>query len=556
MVGFIMGIIFSINKIVANRYVHYEMFRLIAYCFQEYLNKSILIAVSISFAIVIGCLLFLFVSILRWKSVSLIYVEFSKKLNKFFTSTYSKITLVFIVLSLLILNLTIMFYSYSDLKSPNIILVSIDDLRVGHLGCYGYSRNTSPNIDSFAKRNILFKYCYVHQPWTLPSHISMLTSLYPVTHGVDMRHRLDPAIVTLAEVLKNESYRTMGFVSGGPWTHPGYGFEQGFDHYSAGEEERNAENQNALIRKFLKKYKDEKLFFFIHYFDVHSDNNRLPYDVPPPYNNLFSADYDGSFKGGGGGIFASKYLAYVNRKQIKIEENDLNYIISLYDNGIAYMDKCIGGLFEILKNMDIFDNSLLIITADHGEEFQEHGYMLHGNPYYYEEIMHVPLIVKLPKANGKEGKIIDGLVESIDIVPTILDLLRIKKPKVQGKSFTGLIDGDERGKEYVFGFGSRGSVFIRSKRWKMLNDSVFKEGRFKLFDLQNDPMERVNLIGKGLEIEDRLKRKLKEKMGLSQKLRKELLNKKDISQDVKMNHKDVSLTQQEKEKLRALGYLQ
>jgi arylsulfatase A-like enzyme len=185
--------------------------------------------------------------------------------------------------------------------------------------------------------------------------------------------------------------------------------------------------------------------------------------------------------------------------------------------------------------------------------------MLHGNPYYYEEIMHVPLIVKLPKAGNnfksiKEGKRINGLVESIDIMPTVLDLLRVKESKVQGKSFIGLIDADKKGKEYIFGFGSTGSLFVRSERWKMINDSGLKEGRFKLFDLQNDQLERVNLIGKGLEIEDRLKRMLKEKIEISQKLRRELLNKKDISRE--MGHKDISLTQEEKEKLKALGYLQ
>jgi len=559
-VGFITGIIFSIDKIVNNRYVHYKMFRLIAYSFQEYLNKTILVAVSISFILFIGYLLTLFIINLMGKSVPSRQNGFSKKLNKYLTSAYSKVVLTFIILFLLTLNLTVILGS-NDLKSPNIILISIDDLRADHLGCYGYNRNTSPHIDSFAKKNILFKHCYVHQPWTLPSHMSMLTSLYPITHGVDMSHVLDTAIVTLAEVLKNEGYKTMGFVCGGPWMYPYYGFGQGFDHYSIGGPERNAEQQNTLIRKYLEKFKGKKLFLFIHYFDVHSDFNKLPYDAPPPYDNLFSADYDGSFKGGGEGIFGSKYLADINRKQIKLKENDLNYIISLYDNGIAYMDKCMGDFFDILKEMNVFDSSLIIITADHGEEFQEHGYMMHGNPYYYEDIMHVPLLVKLPSIdndfkNSKGGKIVNGLVESIDIMPTILDLLRIKKLKVQGKSLKALIDGNGEGKEYIFGLGSGGNLFIRSERWKMLNDSGLKEGRFKLFDLGNDPMERVNLIGKGLEIEDRLKKRIKEKIKMSQKLRKELLKKEDTSRDIERGYREVSLTHEEKEKLRALGYLQ
>ena len=480
-----------------------------------------------------------------------------KKCNSLLGLKHSNATSIIILL----LSFAFVLFGCSHDKGPNIILVSIDDLRADHLGCYGYSRNTSPNIDSFAKRNIVFKHCYVHEPWTLPSHISMLTSLYPITHGVDQRHRLNQDILTLAEVLDNEGYMTMGFVSAGPWMHAKYGFGQGFKIYRSGKLEETAADRNAFIGDYLKKYKEEKLFLFIHYFDVHSDANKLPYNAPPPYENLFSDGYDGNVQDGSGNFSASEYLSYVNEHQIRLKENDLNYIISLYDNGIAYMDKCMEDLFDMLKEMDLFDDSLIIITADHGEEFQEHGYMLHSNPYYYEEIMHVPLLVKLPKAdnhlNGrKREKVVDGLVESIDIMPTILDLIGTQGPKIQGKSLMGLIDGNEKGKEYVFGFGSTGSVFMRSERWKMLNDSGLKEGRFKLFDLHSDPMEKTNLIGKGLKVEKILKGKLKERMELSQKLRKELLNEKSVLPDIKDSNKDVSLTEEEKEKLKALGYLQ
>ncbi|MBW1853154.1 MAG: sulfatase [Deltaproteobacteria bacterium] len=378
-----------------------------------------------------------------------------KKSNAFLGLNYSKVMPIVFVLTLFILSLTVVYCSSGDLKDPNIILISIDDLRADHLGCYGYSRDTSPNTDSFARKNILFTKCYVPQAWTLTSHISMLTSLYPITHGVDMSHILDSAIVTLAEILKNEDYITMGFASGGVWTDAKYGFGRGFKIYYSGKSEESAEDKSALIRKHLETHKGEKLFLFIHYFDVHSGFSKLPYDAPPPFNNLFSHKYHGDFQGGVGTTFASEYLKYVNMHNLTLEKKDLDYIISLYDNGIAYMDKCIGDLFDMLKKMDLFDNSLIIITADHGEEFQEHGYMLHSNPYYYEEIMHVPLVVKLPQAgdtfkSSKKGKVINSLVESIDIMPTILDLLGIKGPKMQGKGLIGLIKGDEKGKEYIF----------------------------------------------------------------------------------------------------------
>lgn len=489
--------------------------------------------------------------------VSLKQVELSKKLNPFLTSRYSNVILTFVVLSLLFLNTTVVFGNRAS-EGPDVILVSIDDLRADHLGCYGYSRHTSPHIDAFAKGGIIFSHCYVPEPWTLPSHVSMLTSLYPITHGVDKTHRLEPAVVTLAEVLKKEGYQTAGFVSGGPWTSAGYGFGQGFDIYSAGQPERLAEYQNESIKNHLKKNKEKKSFLFIHYFDVHSDSGKLPYDAPAPYNKLFSADYSGSFEGWDRDLFASKDLAKANRNQIKLSAEGLHYITSLYDNGIAYMDKCLGDLFDVLKAMDRFDNSLIIITADHGEEFQEHGYLLHDNPYYYEEIVRVPLIIKLPKGcfeDVQKGRWVDNLVESIDIMPTILDFLDIESPRMEGKSLRGVMSGTGRGKEHVFGFGSGGNLFVRSERWKLLNDRGLAEGRFKLFDLHRDPMERMNLIGKGLDAEKILKGKLKEQMEVSQKLRKEFLAEKSVSADIEGEDGDVSLTEEEKEKLRALGYL-
>jgi len=276
----------------------------------------------------------------------------------------------------------------------------------------------------------------------------------------------------------------------------------------------------------------------------------------PPFNDLFSSDYDRGVQEEKGDRFTSKYLARLNKKKIKLQKSDIDYIISLYDNGIAYVDKCIGDLFEMLKSMNLFDNSLIIITADHGEEFQEHGYMLHDNPYYYEEIVRVPLVVKLPKAhtnlkNSGEGLVVDGLVESIDIMPTILDLLAIEGPKMQGKSLKELISGNGRGKEYVFGFGLSGSLFIRTDRWKLVNDSGVQKDRFKLFDLHNDPAEQINLVGWGLEIENKLKRKLNEKIEMSMELREDLL-----LHDGERDDKEVLLTPEEKEKLRALGYLE
>jgi arylsulfatase A-like enzyme len=240
------------------------------------------------------------------------------------------------------------------------------------------------------------------------------------------------------------------------------------------------------------------------------------------------------------------------------------------------MDKCIGDFFKILKEMNLYDNSLIIITADHGEEFQEHGYMLHENPYYFEEQVHVPLILKMPKKSSALktfNRRIKGLVEVIDIMPSILDYLNIPYIKLQGKSFQNLLNSDANGKDYVFGFGykqlstrpekiattkQKKWLMVRSKRWKLISDDGLKEERFKLFDLENDPEERENLAIKRPDIKNRLLKKIKEKIEESKKLRTELLGSAFslFNKSQKDTPRKALFTEEETEQLKALGYVE
>ncbi|MFX0133257.1 MAG: sulfatase [Candidatus Hodarchaeota archaeon] len=456
-----------------------------------------------------------------------------------------KIALTLFLL-VLILNTYIFFDTEINLpKGPNVILISIDTLRADHLGCYGYNRKTSPVIDSFAKSNILFEHCYVQDDLTLPSHMSILTSLYPITHEVNGNNSLDLSKITLAEVLKNKGYSTLGFVRSIIWMDAKYGFNQGFDRYIVKDynfksPELNAEFQNAFISKYLKKYTNKNIFLFIHYYDVHSDFKQLPYDSPFPYNNMFYPDYNGDFNGGFGDTLASKYLIHVNHYRIKIKKDDLKYIVSLYDSGIAYIDKCIGDLFRMLKTMGLYKNSLIILTADHGEEFQEHGLMLHGDNLFYDETVHVPLIVKLPGQNNKPRKI-SNLIESIDIMPFILDYLGIEeKPPMEGRSFADLIKDNMEWKQNIFGFGSHGEAFLKNGRWKLVNDNILRKKGFRLFDISQDPMEKKDVKNSHPEIAERL--------------RNELFRKYKKSQRTMIQDKMV-LTEKEKEKLKSLGYV-
>ncbi len=624
-IGFFTGIVAYLRHIITNRYIQYEMHRLLIVNLQEYLNRFVLYGM-LAWAVVMilfvvtelvcrrivggtqksGRLKIIRISVILlglcgyavWY-IHYYYVFFSPTRFHLKTFLYDTVIIgiamiagwclykvnwnrllvsikarhinkaaVILVLLLGVFNVSLLVYTKTfTIKKPDIIFISIDTLRADHLGCYGYGRNTSPNIDAFAKENILFEKCYVHEPWTLASHMSMFTSLYPITHGVGRTFTaaLPARVVTLAEILKNDGYATMGFVTGGLWMHPAYGFYQGFDYYHLEEkynpEEplRNGEYQNLFIEKYLQKNKKKNNFIFIHYFDVHSDTNELPYDAPPPYDTLFTKNYTGDVTGVHGNIAATKFLGYIEKNKIAVNGEDLDYIISLYDNGIAYMDKCIGDLFKMLRAMDLYENSLIILTSDHGEAFLEHGYMTHGKPYYHEEQMHVPLIIKLPqggfsftKYSGE--KTISHLVESIDIMPFILDIVGAQKPFLQGESFIELLQGGKEGKEYAFGFGTQEGLFIRSERWKMINDKQVEEDRFKLFDLQADPGEQTDLVAQEPDVKATLHQELLSKLEALQDVT-DLVGVKEPGITTPFEKK-VHIGQEEREKLKALGYLE
>ena len=434
----------------------------------------------------------------------------------------------------------------SLIKGPDIFLISVDTLRADHLGCYGYKKNTSPHIDAFAEKNIIFRRCFAQDDLTLPSHMSILTSQYPITHEVDEKTSLAPGSVTLAEVLKDHGYATLAFVRECTWMNAEFGFDQGFDKYIVKdyfppEPEFNAEYQNKYIERYLKKYKNRKKFVFIHYYDVHSDYRQLPYDAPDRFKGVFYPNYSGSFLGGCGDLVATKYLVHVNNYPIPMNDDDIRYIISLYDSGIAYGDKCIGDFCELLQRMGLYENSLIVLTSDHGEEFKEHGRFLHGGNLYYDQTVHVPLIIKLP-GQGEEHIAVDAMVESLDIMPFVLNLLKIeKKPLMQGESFLPLIEHGGHGKDRVFALGADAArVSIRDGQWKLVADHILREEGYKLFDLTKDATECHDVKS--------------QYPGVMAKLHKALLSKFFTSRR-KGEKNEVVLTPRQREMLKSLGYI-
>lgn len=372
-----------------------------------------------------------------------------------------------------------------DREKFDIILISIDCLRPDHLGCYGYEKDTSPNIDNLAKEGIIFSKAISTSSWTLPAQISLFTSKYPLTHGViGDGLSLGESDITLAEILKRNGFITAAFV-GAPYMASDFGFNQGFDIYDdhtiyhesedASHQDVTSPRLNEAVLNWLGENYHLNFFLFIHYWDTHYE-----YIPPPPYKENFENPYDGE---------------------------------------IRFIDEHIGMLTKKLKEMGIFDNSLIILTADHGDEFMEHSDMGHRHSLY-QEVIHIPFILKLPSAQSSNilNNRIDDYVSIIDIMPTIIDVSGIALPKkLEGLSLCPLIygkSGISRPEIYAELFYSRigiHQVSVIEERFKLIYYLDHPE-REELFDLVRDPGEKDNLLkhesGEFRAVEERLFEKI------------------------------------------------
>jgi len=343
---------------------------------------------------------------------------------------------------------------------------------------------------------------------------------------------------TLAEILKNENYATAAF-TGGAWISSKYGFDQGFEIYDDGSPGRCGYYEiSSYIDKllsWLESIRNRKFFLFIHTYDVHA-----PYNPPAPYFDLYTK---GRCKGEHLRPSRSIILRKLNASKLTIEEID--YIMAVYDGGINYVDDQLGKIFEKLNQLGIDDNTIIILTADHGEAFREHGRL--GHEYKpYIELVHVPLIMKgsgIPK-----NRIYETWVQHIDIVPTILEILNIPQRKeMQGRSILPLMkicEIEEDFKTYSFGRvrnipQRRFSMSLRTKEWTYIMN---QDGPDKLYDRINDPKEQKNLIKKRPIIAQKLKKELEDFIALTSEAKPQAAEEVDIDKELK-------------EQLKSLGYL-
>ncbi|MFO7662229.1 MAG: sulfatase [Chloroflexota bacterium] len=302
-------------------------------------------------------------------------------------------------------------------NQPNIIFVVVDALRADHVSAYGYERPTTPNLDAFMADGVRFNEATSNSPWTLPSNASMLIGRMPsrinVKNWASFSARIPAEDTLLAEYMQRAGYQTAGFVT--PFfMWPQFGFGQGFDHYQSLTASELAEYVNETVFDWLDENQssvgDAPLFLYLYYYDPHTW-----YDPPSPYETLYDSTYTGS-------LTAEVYQhgQKVVSGEIVPTERDVEHLIALYDGEITYWDHQLGLMLDRLDNEGLLENSIVIVTADHGQMFGEHGKWVHRNSLY-EEVLRVPLFIRYP-GSLPAGKVIETPVSLVDILPTLLDL--------------------------------------------------------------------------------------------------------------------------------------
>ena len=371
----------------------------------------------------------------------------------------------------------------------SILLISLDTLRPDHLGAYGYERATSPRLDALAAEGVLFETAVSPAPWTLPSHASMLTGLYPSHHGLtEVSASLPPSVPTLALALRRAGFATAA-VFNSQYLTDGYGFHHGFDVHEYVREVVSARAPTRLVTDraihFLREHREERSFLFLHYYDAHSD-----YRSYEEFERRFARPYTGEIDG------TTAQLRAYREGRIPIAAEDAARLVDLYDAGIAQLDEEIGRLLDLLLSEGLAEDTLVVVTSDHGEEFLEHGGVLHGRTQF-DEILRVPLLMRGPGLPA--GLRLRQPVSLVDLLPTLLSLVGVPLGfEVDGVDLSELLrGGDLASPRVLFGEADHHREFhdvtrsARRGRYKLHHNLVTDERVF--YDLERDPGERTPL---------------------------------------------------------------
>ena len=416
----------------------------------------------------------------------------------------------------------------ADQNMPNIVVIVVDTLRADHLSSYGYEKPTSKNIDTLAQEGVLFENAYATAPYTLPSHASMLTGLYTFSHQA-YDTPLDNKYPTLGESLQSLGYRTAAFSANVSTFNRSNGLGRGFIHFedhfqSIGDTVKNtvygrlfeyyflhkildyedelgrlnaADINNATLN-WIQKQEEEPFFIFINYYDVHS-----PY-IPPDQFYEVRGITDNNL----GGLISS-YWGTENL-YVELSKEQLQSEIEAYDDCITYVDDNIGQLLADLKKQNLLDNTIFVITSDHGESFDEHGLRGHANALY-RELIHVPLVIWWPGHIPVNTRI-SKPVSLVELPTTILNLIgKDFQEEIDYPALSGLWEADASQVDIPFPLVELGKIdwapvqnpsaygamkSVINSDWQYITHDTFGE---ELYNLKDDPQETNNVAGNSQE---------------------------------------------------------
>jgi arylsulfatase A-like enzyme len=426
----------------------------------------------------------------------------------------------------------------------NVLLIVVDTLRFDHVGCYGHPRDTSPAIDRLASEGVRFERAYATAPWTKPSVASMITGLYPSAHGANLlESTVDESLRTLAEILRDRGYATGGVVSHAMLT-TRRGFAQGFEIYREGDARGHryvstpgvTSKAIGLLDRFSQE--ERPFFLFVHYFDPHYSFVRHP--------GIGFAEADAGRLSGNETVHELRSMLH------ELTEDELRFLRDLYDEEIRFTDEGIDRLLAQVWELGLDANTLIVVTADHGEEFRERGWLGHTRSLY-EELLRVPLIVRVPGAAAR-ARTVSEPVSLVSLTPTILELIGIDPGDIrfQGESLAAQIQGgaavrpgtifaevDYRAGDLELPIKRAQKKAIIKGRFKLIRDD--STGGIEVYDLERDAGEQKDLSG----LHPRLKGELHHMLETTlQRVRKGA-----AEGGVR------ELSEEELEQLRGLGYL-
>lgn len=374
----------------------------------------------------------------------------------------------------------------------DVVVVVVDTLRADHLGTYGYARPTSPEIDRWARRGVVFEQALSPAPWTLPAMASLLTGRWPSTHGAGSRapeaewaqtRRLDDRLPTLAGELGRTGFKT-GAVVNNVFMAPGLGLRRGFDDYDyrpagVGRGRIAAEVVDTSLRWLDAQPPSARVFLLVHLFDPH-----LPYEAPPPHSGRFTA-------AAGGPPLRPARPQDVRRRLAQLSDGERAYLAAAYDEEIAGTDAQVGRFLAGLESRRRLERALVLLTADHGEELFDHGSFEHGHATY-QEVLHVPLLAWAPGLGPRREP---RPVSLVDVLPTVLAAAGLPAPGADGRSLWPLLTGGtDPGPRPL---AAEGTLLRPERRallsWPLKLVTNEESGRRELFDLERDPGERLDL---------------------------------------------------------------